>query len=242
MCSKNEYTKSESNSQLGCQSGQQGQNCVQRTNIQNLKAIHNGSLILVWNWLIVFKERIYKIWKQFTTMMSHLSCCAWLCSKNEYTKSESNSQPPRWWPPVSTNCVQRTNIQNLKAIHNDYTLTDDDWEIVFKERIYKIWKQFTTLGPHLLAPRTLCSKNEYTKSESNSQLNRTIMQIDRNCVQRTNIQNLKAIHNTSAKKQMGQNDCVQRTNIQNPVVWHFKIRKKLKIFDGVRSELFFCQI
>ena len=35
-------------------------------------------------------------------------------------------------------CVQRTNIQNLKAIHNK-----KDWEthygfIVFKERIYKI--------------------------------------------------------------------------------------------------------
>ena len=40
-------------------------------------------------------------------------------------------------------CVQRTNIQNLKAIHNqlDYVLPVDG----------------------------LCSKNEYTKSESNSQ-------------------------------------------------------------------------
>ena len=28
-------------------------------------------------------------------------------------------------------------------------------------------------------------------------------------------------------------------NENDPVVWHFKIRKKLKIFDGVRSELFF---
>ena len=35
--------------------------CVQRTNIQNLKAIHNyvkGGII---NAMIVFKERIYKI-------------------------------------------------------------------------------------------------------------------------------------------------------------------------------------
>ena len=36
------------------------------------------------------------------------------------------------------NCVQRTNIQNLKAIHN--RLADDATVIVivFKERIYKI--------------------------------------------------------------------------------------------------------
>ena len=37
------------------------QNCVQRTNIQNLKAIHNNRLILPNINVIVFKERIYKI-------------------------------------------------------------------------------------------------------------------------------------------------------------------------------------
>ena len=35
-------------------------------------------------------------------------------------------------------CVQRTNIQNLKAIHNYLTFTVNFREIVFKERIYKI--------------------------------------------------------------------------------------------------------
>ena len=35
--------------------------CVQRTNIQNLKAIHNGSGETVLSLFIVFKERIYKI-------------------------------------------------------------------------------------------------------------------------------------------------------------------------------------
>ena len=41
-----------------------------------------------------------------------------LCSKNEYTKSESNSQQLNSFVLLMTNCVQRTNIQNLKAIHN----------------------------------------------------------------------------------------------------------------------------
>ena len=38
-----------------------GENCVQRTNIQNLKAIHNYRSYR-WRFkIIVFKERIYKI-------------------------------------------------------------------------------------------------------------------------------------------------------------------------------------
>ena len=36
-------------------------NCVQRTNIQNLKAIHNESCLVALLEYIVFKERIYKI-------------------------------------------------------------------------------------------------------------------------------------------------------------------------------------
>jgi len=43
----------------------------------------------------VFKERRYKIWKQFTTYNYFRLRLLTLCSKNEDTKSESNSQPPR---------------------------------------------------------------------------------------------------------------------------------------------------
>ena len=86
--------------------------CVQRTNIQNLKAIHNN-----------MKQTI-----NFSA----------LCSKNEYTKSESNSQPESKISSISMNCVQRTNIQNLKAIHNKKDSTSERVLIVFKERIYKI--------------------------------------------------------------------------------------------------------
>ena len=39
---------------------------------------------------------------------------------------------------ISTNCVQRTNIQNLKAIHNWISMKRIAPSIVFKERIYKI--------------------------------------------------------------------------------------------------------
>ena len=112
LCSKNEYTKSESNSQLVVSAFSACVNCVQRTNIQNLKAIHNS-----------YVERM----KDYQ-----------LCSKNEYTKSESNSQLTSCANTKAVDCVQRTNIQNLKAIHNGkgcYTL---DVFIVFKERIYKI--------------------------------------------------------------------------------------------------------
>ena len=61
LCSKNEYTKSESNSQRVDDHGFGGGDCVQRTNIQNLKAIHNTLSALPLLAYIVFKERIYKI-------------------------------------------------------------------------------------------------------------------------------------------------------------------------------------
>ena len=169
--------------------------CVQRTNIQNLKAIHNHFHICLFWRNIVFKERIYKIWKQFTTANGCLLILLQLCSKNEYTKSESNSQLSVPNEVSGDNCVQRTNIQNLKAIHNAILMLIISALIVFKERIYKIWKQFTTVSTGDIpvvdcVQRTniqnlkaihnqsdleaylqqLCSKNEYTKSESNSQL------------------------------------------------------------------------
>ena len=61
-----------------------------------------------------------------------------LCSKNEYTKSESNSQRVVSVFSAYVNCVQRTNIQNLKAIHNATYKLIPQYNIVFKERIYKI--------------------------------------------------------------------------------------------------------
>ena len=39
---------------------------------------------------------------------------------------------------MGKHCVQRTNIQNLKAIHNELRHIDSSLSIVFKERIYKI--------------------------------------------------------------------------------------------------------
>ena len=153
---------------VGAQSGVSG-NCVQRTNIQNLKAIHNAGSRSRSPRFIVFKERIYKIWKQFTTIAVLDGNHALLCSKNEYTKSESNSQ--------------RVRLLNLHR------------HIVFKERIYKIWKQFTTVIFFSDRSLLLCSKNEYTKSESNSQPANLWIPKGYHCVQRTNIQNLKAIHN-----------------------------------------------
>ena len=112
MCSKNEYTKSESNSQQASSIVTVSSDCVQRTNIQNLKAIHNQE-----------KDNHF-------IML--------LCSKNEYTKSESNSQLGHKRRRSKEHCVQRTNIQNLKAIHNYAEVVGGEAVIVFKERIYKI--------------------------------------------------------------------------------------------------------
>ena len=174
--------------------------CVQRTNIQNLKAIHNIGAIAEIGSKIVFKERIYKIWKQFTTVALRNPRDLALCSKNEYTKSESNSQLVQDDFSIFHYCVQRTNIQNLKAIHNCGCWYSIIRGIVFKERIYKIWKQFTTWSELMPDGTWLCSKNEYTKSESNSQQPYAWTDWLLHCVQRTNIQNLKAIHNSAQFK------------------------------------------
>ena len=61
-----------------------------------------------------------------------------LCSKNKYTKSESNSQLTSLCCHIHLYCVQRTNIQNLKAIHNTAAGVIGHLTIVFKEQIYKI--------------------------------------------------------------------------------------------------------
>ena len=61
-----------------------------------------------------------------------------LCSKNKYTKSESNSQHAYIYGVLQFYCVQRTNIQNLKAIHNFHRKNIIFLGIVFKEQIYKI--------------------------------------------------------------------------------------------------------
>ena len=286
MCSKNEYTKSESNSQHHWWKFLQPYDCVQRTNIQNLKAIHNYYYIRLNGAEIVFKERIYKIWKQFTTAALSSFSFTTLCSKNEYTKSESNSQRYDLCLCSPADCVQRTNIQNLKAIHNPLLYSSANKAIVFKERIYKIWKQFTTptqiipLSKHCVqrtniqnlkaihnnaynanTSRQLCSKNEYTKSESNSQHVHSKQTPGDDCVQRTNIQNLKAIHNKSLfnkstgalcskneytksesnsqhywRKLLQSNDCVQRTNIQNLKAIHNLHRENKKVLVIVFKE------
>ena len=146
LCSKNEDTKSESNSQHCSWTEYFWGYCVQRTKIQNLKAIHNRTPSSARPRSIVFKERRYKIWKQFTTCQGYWTFYWPLCSKNEDTKSESNSQPRRCLSRPAAHCVQRTKIQNLKAIHNLLGLIRLRCVIVFKERRYKIWKQFTTSG------------------------------------------------------------------------------------------------
>ena len=214
LCSKNEYTKSESNSQQRCRRKIEYRTLCSKNEYTKSESNSQRPLYFSHSFTIVFKERIYKIWKQFTTRIFTTSFIWTLCSKNEYTKSESNSQLLFLNLNSYGYCVQRTNIQNLKAIHNSCTA--------------------------ILALRKLCSKNEYTKSESNSQHFLCCWFFFFYCVQRTNIQNLKAIHNrkmiplfiiiivfkeriykiwkqfTTQDPSLYQSlNCVQRTNIQN---------------------------
>ena len=138
LCSKNEYTKSESNSQPAAKGNFTISDCVQRTNIQNLKAIHNNSILVEERMYDCVQRTNIQNLKAIHNLTGQPSPSTRLCSKNEYTKSESNSQHLAKIKVSQKYCVQRTNIQNLKAIHNvakkDYTGA----VIVFKERIYKI--------------------------------------------------------------------------------------------------------
>ena len=143
LCSKNEYTKSESNSQLMRRPFLLTVHCVQRTNIQNLKAIHN------------YMENVIKYMV--------------LCSKNEYTKSESNSQPVGSSLTILSNCVQRTNIQNLKAIHNVLFIGCLFRQYCVQRTNIQNLKAIHNVSRYIQVTTLLCSKNEYTKSESNSQ-------------------------------------------------------------------------
>ena len=150
LCSKNEYTKSESNSQQSHSFIKKKLYCVQRTNIQNLKAIHNPTLLIAFGIGYCVQRTNIQNLKAIHNTFRSKKVFVRLCSKNEYTKSESNSQHNIIFYGYKTDCVQRTNIQNLKAIHNRDKLE--------------------------LFADTLCSKNEYTKSESNSQQDQSLCQ------------------------------------------------------------------
>ena len=112
-------------------------------------------------------------------------------------------------------CVQRTNIQNLKAIHNVAELPEIPVLLCSKNEYTKSESNSQPAKASLYARFLLCSKNEYTKSESNSQQSLLPGSRLANCVQRTNIQNLKAIHNKRTNVFLPIDNCVQRTNIQN---------------------------
>ena len=69
----------------------------------------------------------------------------------------------------SVHCVQRTNIQNLKAIHNEMGISSVDSELCSKNEYTKSESNSQRMLYMVLVLTGLCSKNEYTKSESNSQ-------------------------------------------------------------------------
>ena len=144
---------------------------------------------------VYIKEQIYNFWKQITTAF----CCAGICtkfiSKNKYTIFESKSQLPTQQCNRLHCLYQRTNIQFLKANHNEFCEFLFFSFVYIKEQIYNFWKQITTELNKQFHFFGFISKNKYTIFESKSQRLLIVLFADFGLYQRTNIQFLKANHN-----------------------------------------------
>ena len=143
--------------------------CESSAKVQNLKAIHNKSIISPILRHVVSHRQKYKIWKQFTTRKSFsmLIKSLWVIGKS--TKSESNSQLRRHVATFPLCCESSAKVQNLKAIHNPWSRA---------LMIFELW----VIG-------------KSTKSESNSQLSLFVIYAYVGCESSAKVQNLKAIHN-----------------------------------------------
>ena len=145
---------------------------------------------------VYIKEQIYNFWKQITTNSPTECATHMFISKNKYTIFESKSQHTYLHPKVFRCLYQRTNIQFLKANHNASSSRLMRVCVYIKEQIYNFWKQITTSSLRRTSSRLFISKNKYTIFESKSQLDVFLHQFRYCLYQRTNIQFLKANHNT----------------------------------------------
>ena len=191
------------------------------TKLQNLKAIHNGFAFGDCLWLVVinhkttkfennsqlliqsvvatggcYQSQNYKIWKQFTTLGVTLTVIVTLLSITKLQNLKAIHNISALFHHA-VELLSITKLQNLKAIHNPkktnkclnavvinhkttkfesnsqrFVFSVYNSRRCYQSQNYKIWKQFTTRGAAAYSMRLLLSI--------------------------TKLQNLKAIHNSSA--------------------------------------------
>ena len=141
-----------------------------------------------------------QIWKQFTTYILPATTVALLCHPIQRYKFESNSQRLTIVVSIFVGCVIRYKDTNLKAIHNDYQGRRHRHGAVSSDTKIQIWKQFTTYYNLFALLSLLCHPIQRYKFESNSQRRSPHCTGTKCCVIRYKDTNLKAIHNTTARR------------------------------------------
>ena len=92
-------------------------------------------------------------------------------------------------------CVISQRYWKMKAIHNQVLNTYLFNQVVLYLKDTEKWKQFTTTTATKLYHCLLCYISKILKNESNSQLNKTVVEICSRCVISQRYWKMKAIHN-----------------------------------------------
>ena len=174
--------------------------CFRTTKIQNLRAIHNRTVVVPDVCNVVSGRQRYKIWEQFTTTDLDVISREELFQDDKDTKFESNSQHQFVYFFCFFGCFRTTKIQNLRAIHNQDLTIKGTSNVVSGRQRYKIWEQFTTGLPFWVQGKALFQDDKDTKFESNSQQRLLCLIESRGCFRTTKIQNLRAIHNRRSQQ------------------------------------------
>ena len=148
--------------------------CFDCKSTKNLRAIHNGEIILEEDGKVVSTAKVQKIWEQFTTWRFHGLRFSLLFRLQKYKKFESNSQHLPLWHILLKSCFDCKSTKNLRAIHNGYSNEVFNYMVVSTAKVQKIWEQFTT------------NPNTWT--------------ITKSCFDCKSTKNLRAIHNTTSNR------------------------------------------
>ncbi len=162
-------TQSESKSQLWPVDVMETSICMQSIKEHNLKANHNLVSLPCCLRYSVCNLSKNTIWKQITTYLSGSVKRKDLYAIYQRTQSESKSQPV-WFLFVSHNfCMQSIKEHNLKANHNEMSLTVTQRPSVCNLSKNTIWKQITTKSYISISSACLYAIYQRTQSESKSQ-------------------------------------------------------------------------
>ena len=144
--------------------------CFRPQRYKLLKAIHNGSGLLLPILVVVSDYKDTNFWKQFTTASLPLLLASLLFQTTKIQTFESNSQRHRTSAPSRCGCFRLQRYKLLKAIHNLYLQYKKKQIVVSDYKDTNFWKQLTT-GMILRKNRILLFQTTKTQTfESNSQL------------------------------------------------------------------------